>query len=70
MTSVHCYFDESGEKGFIKEGFSIDDIGLVAGIALSSKCVPEFESDISDILSKLNTLNLNKIHSTEMFSNE
>ncbi len=70
MTSVHYYFDESGEKGFIKEGFEKSDIGLVAGIALPSKYISEFEGSISSILSKLNTSSSNKIHSTELFSNE
>lgn len=70
MTSVHYYFDESGEKGFIKEGFSNNNIGLVAGIALPSKSVPKFEGAISKILSKLNTSSSNKIHSTELFANE
>jgi hypothetical protein len=70
MTSVHYFFDESGEKGFIKEGFNNDNIGLVAGIALPSKYISEFEGALSIILSKLNTSSSNKIHSTELFSNE
>jgi len=70
MKSIHYYFDESGEKGFVKEGFDKTTIGLVAGIALPSIHVPEIERDLSDILSKLNTSNSNKIHSTELFENE
>jgi hypothetical protein len=70
MEEVHYYFDESGEKGFVREGFSVGDIGLIAGIALPSRCVPEFESSISKILSNLNTLDVKKIHATELFSDE
>ena len=60
MVSVHYYFDESGKKGFIKEGFNKTDIGLVAGIALPSINVSKFGMPISGILSKLNTSNAKK----------
>ncbi len=70
MEDVHYYFDESGEKGFVREGFAVEDIGLIAGIALPSRCVPEFEASVSKILSNLNTSDLKKIHSTELFSDE
>lgn len=68
MEDVHYYFDESGEKGFVRKDFALSDIGLIAGIALPSRCIPEFESSISKILSKLNTSNVKKIHATELFS--
>jgi hypothetical protein len=70
MESVHYYFDESGEKGFVQEGFNRTNIGLIAGIALPSMYLPEFEETVSDILSKLNTSNSNKTHSTELFDDK
>ncbi len=70
MEDVHYYFDESGEKGFVREGFTVEDIGLIAGIALPSRCVSEFEASVSKILSNLNTSDVKKIHSTELFSDE
>jgi hypothetical protein len=70
MEDVHYYFDESGEKGFVREGFAVEDIGLIAGIALPSRCAPEFKVSVSKILSNLNTRDVKKIHSTELFSDE
>ncbi len=70
MEIVHYYFDESGEKGFVREGFDKTDLGLIAGIALPSRSIPKFETSVSAILSKLNTSDVDKVHSTELFNDE
>jgi hypothetical protein len=70
METIYYYFDESGEKGFVREGFNKTDLGLIAGIALSSKDIPEFETSVSAILSRLNTSDIGKVHSTELFNDE
>jgi hypothetical protein len=67
MQTVHYYFDESGEKGFVGPNFSMSDIGLIAGIALPQNIMPAFESEISRILFKLKTSNVEKLHATELF---
>lgn len=67
MQKVHYYFDESGEKGFVTSRFTAEDIGLVAGIALPSSEVAAFEADISRILAKADSSQLEKLHATELF---
>ncbi|SHE75752.1 Protein of unknown function [Modicisalibacter ilicicola DSM 19980] len=70
MERVSFYFDESGEKGFVKDGFSNSDVGLVAGVAMPQRCVAEFEYEVVKILSKLKTSEVEKIHATELFNKE
>jgi hypothetical protein len=67
MQEIHYYFDESGEKGFVGAGFTIEDIGLVAGIALPSGDVARFEADVSCILAKADSSTVKKLHATELF---
>ena len=67
MEPVHYYFDESGEKGFLDSNFTATDIGLIAGIALPERNVDVFESEISKILSCLDTQDVDKHHATELF---
>lgn len=67
MQDIHYYFDESGEKGFVGAGFTIEDIGLVAGIALPSSDVTGFEADVSCILAKADSSTVEKLHATELF---
>ena len=67
MQKIHYYFDESGEKGFVTSGFTAEDIGLVAGIALPINEVAGFEADISKILDKADLLQLKKLHAAELF---
>lgn len=67
MESVHYYFDESGEKGFLDPNFSASDIGLIAGIALPARLVSTFDSEISQILSRLDTREIVKAHAVELF---
>ena len=68
MEKVHYFFDESGEKGFIKNGFGKSDIGLIAGIALPSRCVPQLNDELEDIFSKLDSSLSDKMHATELFN--
>jgi hypothetical protein len=67
MQQIHYYFDESGEKGFVADGFTAEDIGLVAGIALPAIDVAGFEADISRILAKVDQSQVSKVHATELF---
>jgi len=67
MQNIHYYFDESGEKGFATAGFTVEDIGLVAGIALPSSDVAGFEADISPILAKADSSHVKKLHAAELF---
>lgn len=67
MELVHYYFDESGEKGFLDSNFSASDVGLIAGIALPTRIVGVFESEVNAILSRLHTQGVDKHHATELF---
>jgi len=68
MEKVHYFFDESGEKGFLKADFLKTDIGLIAGIALPSRCIAQFDAEIGMILSKLDLSSADKVHATELFN--
>lgn len=70
MDNVYYYFDESGEKGFVKDGFSKNDFGLLAGIAMPQRCIADFESNFAKILSKLEISDVKKVHATELFDKE
>ena len=67
MESVHFYFDEAGEKGFLEGEFSNEAFGLVAGIALPKRNVSQMNEDLQRIFSGLNCDNVEKIHATEIF---
>lgn len=67
MNKIHYYFDESGEKGFVTSGFTVSDIGLVAGIALPSSEVVSFEAGVSRILAQADSSKSEKVHATELF---
>ena len=67
MKDICYFFDEAGEKGFVREGFTLKDIGLIAGIVIPSSHISEFENSVSKILSELNISDVEKVHSTELF---
>jgi hypothetical protein len=68
VSKLHYYFDESGEKGFLREGFAMSDLGLIAGIALPERVVPQFERGIGGILGKCTNMNeISKVHAVELF---
>lgn len=69
METVHYYFDESGEKGFLDANFSASDIGLIAGIAMPARIVETFESEVRSILSHLDMSGVDKEHAIELFKN-
>lgn len=67
MEPIRYYFDESGEKGFLDSNFSASDIGLIAGIALPTRIVGAFESEVNTIISHLDIHGVDKRHATELF---
>jgi len=67
MDAVHYFFDEAGDKVFANDKFEKSDIGLICGVALPTRVVPQMESEIARILSNLDTSKAGKIHATELF---
>jgi hypothetical protein len=65
---VNYYFDESGEKGFVRKDSDPTAFGLIAGIALPSRNVPEIQSKLNDLFSEIEGQSFEKLHATEIFA--
>lgn len=66
---VHYYFDESGEKGFVSPDCDPVRFGLIAGIAIPSRNMPQIQSKLNALFSKIDMQDFDKMHATEIFAN-